>query len=263
MGDGQLFAEPTVWVALLASGAAGAATGVGALPALFVSGTSERTRSAMLGFGAGVMLAASVFSLLLPSLELFRQQAASWPAVGTAVGLLLGAAVIELLNRYAPHEHFIKGPEGHHTRSLRRVWLFVIAITLHNFPEGLAVGVGVASGDASISLPVTIGIGVQNMPEGLVVALALRHEGYGPLRSIWFALLTGLVEPSGGLVGFGAVALSSGLLPWALAFAAGAMLYVVSDEIIPESHRGAYAGSATWGTVVGFSGMMLLDALLG
>jgi zinc transporter, ZIP family len=258
-----MFDSPTIWVALAASGAAGLATGVGALPAVVISSTSERARSAMSGFSAGVMLAAAVFTLILPGISLLTERGDSLPVLEAGIGVLVGAAFIDLLNRWAPHEHFVKGPEGSHPEGIRRVWLFVIAITLHNIPEGLAVGVGVATGDPSVSIPVTIGIGLQNMPEGLIVALALRREGYGVSRALLVALLTGLVEPVGSAVGFGAVALMEGLLPFALAFSGGAMLYVVSGEIIPESHRSEFAGAATWGTMGGFVGMMVLEGAIG
>jgi ZIP family zinc transporter len=209
----------------------------------------------MLGFAAGVMLAATAFSLLIPAIE----DGGAWVAVG---GLLLGALVLHLIDRFVPHEHFIRGHEGPSSR-LRKIWLFVIAITIHNFPEGLAVGVGFGGGALGPAIALAIGIGLQNMPEGLAVALPLVGEGYSRRRALLYATLTGLVEPIGGLLGVSLVMLAEPLLPWGLAFAAGAMLFVISDEIIPESHRNGHERLATFGVMIGFAVMMLLDVLLG
>ena len=245
----------------LASLAAGAATGVGALPVLFTRDISQRVQDAMLGFGAGVMLAATSFSLLVPAVE----AAGGGPrgALVAAAGMSLGGIFLWLVDRYSPHEHFIKGPEGADPGNLRRIWLFVIAITVHNFPEGLAVGVGFGGGNVAKGLSLAIGIGLQNMPEGLVVALALMTERYSRLEALGIAFATGLVEPVGGLVGAGLVTLASPLLPWGLAFAAGAMLFVISDEIIPESHRQGFEKEATFGVMLGFMVMMVMDVSLG
>ena len=241
---------------LLGSTAAGMATGVGALPALFTIRVSPRTLNAMLGFAAGVMLAATCFSLLIPAIE----EGGVWR---TIVGLSLGAGFLALLDRVIPHEHFIKGPEGP-SSSLRRTWLFIFAITLHNFPEGMAVGVGFGSGDFGGATSLAIGIGLQNMPEGLAVALPLIREGYGRGRAFLWAAASGMVEPIGGLLGAAAVTFATGLLPYGLAFAAGAMLFVISDEIIPETHRKeADSRVATFALMFGFVVMMLLDNLFG
>jgi ZIP family zinc transporter len=169
-----------------------------------------------------------------------------------------------LTDRLIPHLHLIGigGPEGPSTR-LRRIWLFAFAITIHNFPEGLAVGVGFGRGDISAAIALAVGIGLQNMPEGLAVALPLVGEGYSRGRALLYATLTGLAEPIAGTLGALAVAEAVGLLPYALAFAAGAMLYVISDEIIPESHRRGHQAAATRGLVAGFCLMMLLDTLFG
>lgn len=209
----------------------------------------------MLGFAAGVMLAASVFSLILPAIEL----GGVWL---TLIGVALGAGFLDLLDRFTPHLHFMAGPEGP-SSSLRRIWLFIIAITIHNFPEGLAVGVGFGSGDLSGAVALAIGIGLQNMPEGLAVALPLIREGYSRGRAIGYATLTGLVEPLGGIIGVSIVSLARGVLPLGLAFAAGAMIFVISDEIIPETHRRGHERLATFGLVIGFLVMMLLDNLFG
>jgi len=155
------------------------------------------------------------------------------------------------------------GREGPEAASLRRVWLFVIAITIHNFPEGLAVGVGFGADGLSGGLPLAIGIGLQNAPEGLAVAVALLGEGYSRVRAWGIAALTGLVEPVGGLIGAGIITMSQPLLPWGLAFAAGAMLYVISHEIIPETHRSGHQNRATLGLAVGLVVMLFLDVWLG
>jgi len=244
-----------ILLGFLASLAAGLATGVGALPVLFVKRPSKRYLDLMLGFAAGVMLAATAFSLLIPAIE----DGGAWVAVS---GLLLGALALHLIDRFVPHEHFIRGHEGPSSR-LRKIWLFVIAITIHNFPEGLAVGVGFGSGALSPAIALAIGIGLQNMPEGLAVALPLVGEGYSRRRALLYATLTGLVEPIGGLIGVALVLIARPLLPWGLAFAAGAMLFVISDEIIPESHRNGHERLATFGVMIGFAVMMLLDVLLG
>lgn len=244
-----------ILVGFLGSLAAGLATGVGALPVLFVKRPSKRYLDLMLGFAAGVMLAASVFSLLIPAID----DGGVWVAVG---GMLLGALVLHLIDRLVPHEHFIRGHEGPSSR-LRKIWLFILAITIHNFPEGLAVGVGFGGGAIGPAIALAVGIGLQNMPEGLAVALPLAGEGYSRGRALFYATLTGLVEPIGGLLGVSLVLIAKPILPWGLAFAAGAMLFVISDEIIPESHRNGHERLATLGVMVGFAVMMLLDVLLG
>jgi len=162
-----------------------------------------------------------------------------------------------------PHEHFIKGHEGIDAHAMKKVWLFIFAITLHNFPEGMAVGVGFGGGDIANGISLAIGIGLQNMPEGLIVALALIAHKYSIRKSFLIASATGLVEPIGGLLGAGIVSVFMPLLPWGLAFAAGAMLFVISDEIIPESHRKGFAKQATFGLMVGFVVMLFLDVVLG
>lgn len=257
----QITSLPIPVLGALASLAAGLATGVGALPVLFSRNISRRTQDIMMGFGAGVMLAATSFSLIIPAVEAVG---GGWNgAFVVAAGMMLGGLFLFFSDLYSPHEHFIKGPEGASAKKLKRVWLFIIAITLHNFPEGLAVGVGFGGGDIQNGISLAIGIGLQNMPEGLVVALALLTLKYRMSQALGIALLTGLVEPIGGILGAGIVTISQPILPWGLAFAAGAMLFVISDEIIPESHRQGYEKEATFGVMVGFIIMMLLDVGLG
>jgi ZIP family zinc transporter len=255
---------PTVWLGLIGSTVAGLGTGVGAVPIFFFNRITANAQGVMLGFGAGVMLAATAFSLVIPGIEAGEQQGATWvAAVVVATGILLGGIFLWLSHRYFPHEHFFKGREGNRVANLKRVWLFVMAIAIHNFPEGLAVGVGFGGDDVSNAIALMIGIGLQNMPEGLVVALSLIGENYTRRDAFLISLLTGLVEPMGGLLGSLTVALSTAILPIAMGFAAGAMLFVISDEIIPESHRLGLEKAATAGVMVGFVLMLLLDVIIG
>lgn len=255
---------PVVYLGLTGSFIAGMGTGVGAIPVLVIREISQRVQGAMLGFGAGVMLAATSFSLIVPGLEAATRQTNNNILSGiiVVIGILLGGAFLWYGNQYFPHEHFIKGPEGNF-ENLKRIWLFVIAIAIHNFPEGLAVGVGFGGENIANGIALAIGIGLQNIPEGFVVAVALVTERYSRLTAFGIALFTGLVEPVGGLIGAGVVSVAQPLLPWAMAFAAGAMLFVISDEIIPESHSLGREKEATLGVMLGFVIMMFLDVTLG
>ena len=247
---------------ILASFLAGLATGAGALPALLFKDVPDRLLSTLLGGAAGIMLAATSFSLIVPGIE---HGNLLWPGYGVyvvACGILLGAFCLDLVDRLLPHEHFILGHEGPSSR-MKRIWLFIIAITIHNFPEGLAVGVAFGSGDIAAGTSLAMGIGLQNMPEGLAVALPLLGLGYSRLRAIGIATLTGLVEPVGGILGVGAVSIFHPVLPLGMGFAAGAMLFVISDEIIPETHAKGRSRMATFGIITGFVIMMALDNLLG
>ena len=254
---------------LLASLLAGLATGVGALPILFFRSISPRVVNIMLGAAAGVMLAATSFSLIIPGIEYGDHL---WPEMGVYIvifGMLFGAVFLDRVDNWLPHEHFIVQksgtvgrPEGPSSQ-LKKIWLFIFAITIHNFPEGLAVGVGFGTGDVGGGTSLAIGIGIQNMPEGLAVALPLIALGYSRWKAIGYATLTGLVEPVGGVLGVGAVTVFKHVLPLGLAFAAGAMLFVISDEIIPETHSKGKSRGATFGVMVGFVVMMALDNLLG
>jgi zinc transporter, ZIP family len=255
--------NPVIGAALGATLITALATGLGALPVLLIRQLSDRARDTLLGFGAGVMLAASFFSLLTPALEAGAAQTGSAAAGGMigAAGLALGALFLFAADRLLPHEHTVKGAEGPAARGLSRAWLFVFAIALHNLPEGLAVGIAQADGTANATA-VTFGIALQNMPEGLVVAVALLAIGLAPVKAFAIALLTGMVEPLGGVIGAGMVTAAYGLLPWGLAFAAGAMLFVVSHEIIPETHRNGNERVATAGLIAGFIVMTLSDTML-
>ena len=255
---------PPIQAAFLAGLVAAGAPAIGTVPAQFARGLERHTQDALLGFGAGVMLAASAFSLVLPGLEEARRLGAGAWSAGLIVGvsILLGAAMIMLLDRVLPHEHFIKGPEGGTSVRLKRTWLFVFAICLHNLPEGLAIGVGYAASDAGHAPALATGIAIQDLPEGLVVALALLAVGYGRARSVLVGMVSGVIEPVGAVAGASLVVALPLLLPCGLGFAAGAMLFVVSHEIIPESHRQGHENFATTGFMLGFVLMMLLDTAL-
>jgi ZIP family zinc transporter len=254
-----------VAMGFLASLTAGALTAVGALPVLAGHSVSRRMHDVLLGFAAGVMLSASFFSLIAPGIETAREFYADVriAALIAVVGIIAGMAFVAGLNEWVPHEHFRQGPQGPLDTELAKIWLFVLAITIHNLPEGLAVGVGFGGGDISRGLTLAIGIGLQNAPEGLAVAVALLASGYTRVQSFLVASLTGLVEPVAGLAGAYAVSLSQLVLPWALTFAAGAMLYVISHEIIPETHRHGYENQATLGLAIGIVAMLFLDVAFG
>lgn len=252
-----------ILIGTLASLGAGLATFVGALPILLSIAITPTRQGLLLGLGGGVMLAATAFSLIVPGTAAAEALGYSRAiaALIMVLGIGVGALFLELAHRYFPHEHFFKGVEG--SSSLARIWLFIIAITLHNFPEGLAVGVSFGAGDIDNGMAIAIGMALQNIPEGLVVALALLGEGYTKRIALGVSLLTGLVEPIGGFVGAAVVTLAQDILPWGMAFAAGAMLFVISDEIIPESHRQGNERQGALGVIVGFVVMMYLDITLG
>lgn len=254
-----------ILLGFLGSLAAGFMTLVGALPVLFGRQMSVRQEDMLLGFAAGVMLAASFFSLLMPAIDsassMFEWRFA--PGAIAALGVLLGAGAMVAVNALIPHRHFVQGDQGPVKAKMDKVLLFVGAITIHNFPEGLAMGVGYASGAIEKAMALSAGIGIQNVPEGLAVALALRANGVSRWKSFVIASATGLLEPIGGLIGVSVVSLVQPLLPWALAFAAGAMLHIVSHEIIPETHSRGFQKQATTGMAIGFVLMMFLDVSFG
>ncbi|MDX1625647.1 MAG: ZIP family metal transporter [Wenzhouxiangellaceae bacterium] len=254
-----------IWLGFVASLLAGLGTGLGASGVFFVCRLSPRLEDALLSIAAGIMLAATFFSLLLPAIEygeaIHGGRVASVAVVIT--GLLAGGIALQLVHRFVPHEHFVLGREGPEADALSRIWLFIIAITLHNFPEGMAVGTGFAGGDIENGIALATGIGTQNIPEGLAVAVSLLAVGYTRWQSFAVGALTGLAEPVGGLFGSAAVAVAGPLMPWTLGFAAGAMLFIISDEIIPETHRRGYETLATFSLMGGFAVMMFLDATLG
>ena len=258
-------AAPGLRNALLGGLAGFAATTLGALPALALRGIAQKTEDSLLGFAAGMMLAASAFSLILPGLaagaELLGHKGLGAGIV--VAGMTLGVLLMLGLDRFTPHEHDKSGPCGPGHERCGRVWLFVFAIALHNLPEGMAIGVSFAQNDLSVGLPLTIAIALQDIPEGLAVALALRGADFSPGKAVLVAAASGLLEPIGALLGVG---LSSGLAlayPVGLGLAAGAMIFVVSHEVIPETHRNGHQTPATLGLMAGFALMMVLDTTLG
>lgn len=258
-------ADAAVRYALLGGLAGFATTTLGALPALMLRRIPQRVEDSLLGLAAGMMLAASAFSLLLPGLEAGTQITDN-KGLGAAVvvfGMAIGVMLMLGLDEFTPHEHDKTGPCGPGHERCGRVWLFVFAIALHNLPEGMAIGVSFAEADLSVGLPLTTAIALQDIPEGLAVALALRGAGFGALPSVLIAAGSGVLEPLGALLGVG---LSSGLAiayPIGLGLAAGAMIFVVSHEVIPETHRNGHQTPATLGLMAGFALMMILDTTLG
>ena len=246
-------------------------TAVGAAVVFFFKEIDRKVLDGMLGFAAGVMIAASFWSLLAPAIALAEDQGKpGWlPAV---VGFLLGGLFLAALDRVLPHLH-IGSPEDE-AEGIKTSWhrsvLLVLAITLHNFPEGLAGGVafgavaaGVPEATLGAAAALAIGIGLQNLPEGAAVSVPLRREGFSRARAFTYGQASGTVEPIAGILGALAVGAMASVLPYALSFAAGAMIYVVAEELIPESHLGEHSHIATWGTMLGFAVMMLLDVALG
>ncbi len=246
-------------------------TALGAVSVFFTREISKKVLDWMLGFTAGVMIAASYWSLLAPSIEMSKGQSLPmW--VPPAVGFLLGGAILRVIDRILPHLHI--GYERSEAEGIKTSWqrsvLLVTAITLHNFPEGLAVGV--AFGAAATGMPgatlggaiaLALGIGIQNFPEGIAVAMPLRKEGLSRLKSFNMGQLSGTVEPLAGVLGAFFVLTAQSLLPYFLAFAAGAMIFVVVEEVIPESQHGGNSDIATMGAMIGFTVMMILDVALG
>jgi ZIP family zinc transporter len=250
----------------LGSLVAGLGTGLGALPVFLRARWSEDAQRLMLAVAGGMMLGATFFSLLTPALAQAREHgASSLGAVGVVgAGVALGALALFGAHAALPHAHFMKGAEGGAARThLGRYTLVVLAIALHNFPEGLSVGVAYGEGAGATGYAVTLGIAAQNLPEGLAVAAALIADGSSRARAFAIAALTGFVEPIGGLVGALAMSLSAALLPWGLAFAAGAMLFVVSGEVIPETHADRHERGSTFAVIGGFIAMMAVAVLLG
>ena len=254
----------SVMAGSLASLIAGACTGLGAIPIVVRREWSERTRTLMLAWAGGVMLGATIFSLCVPALELVQRAGGSElrASLVVALGVMLGALGIWGLHYVTPHLHFSsKGLEGPRTKLSRHV-LFVLAISLHNLPEGMSVGVAYGA-DMETGFAVALGMALQNVPEGFAVAAAMQADGASLQKSLGISLASGLIEPIGGVFGAVAVSLSGALLPWGLAIAAGAMLYVISGEIIPETHEQGHEQLATLSLVAGFVLMMVLDVVLG
>ena len=248
-------------VVLLTALGVGGATVIGAAIGFAFKKLSHAFSDIVLAFAAGVMLAAAVLGLILPSLE----YGGRFSLLITIVGVFVGAICINLVDKLVPHLHKLAGidNEAHANGSLGKVLLFVSAIAIHNLPEGIAAGVGFGSGDTSQALLIAGGIALQNIPEGMVIIAPMLSAGIRPRRTFAIAALTGLVEVVGTFIGYFAVSLASAILPFALAFAGGTMLYVISDEMIPETHAHGSQRGATYALLVGFCLMMAMDILLG
>ncbi len=246
---------------LLTAAGVGGATVFGALIGFVFKKVSHRFSDIVLAFAAGVMLAAAVLGLILPSLE----YGGEWGLLITVVGIFVGALCLNLIDKLVPHLHKLVGPdaETHHNANLSKVLLFVAAIAIHNLPEGIAAGVGFGSGDTAQALLIAGGIALQNIPEGMVIIGPMLAAGVSPGKTFVCAMLTGLVEVIGTLIGYFAVSVSTIVLPFALAFAGGTMLYVISDEMIPETHAHGSQRGATYALLVGFCVMLISDVLLG
>ncbi len=269
----QFFIEiGPVYSALLATLFTWLVTAAGASLVFFFKTMHRGVLDTMLGFTGGVMVAASFWSLLAPSIEMSERLFPSMKWMPAAVGFLAGALFIFILDRFTPHLHInfgVEESEGVKTK-LHRTTLLILAITLHNIPEGLAVGVifgAAAEGmpDATIAgaIALAIGIGIQNFPEGIAVAMPLRRHGVSRFKSFWYGQLSAIVEPVAGVLGALAVIYIQPVLPFALAFAAGAMIFVVVEEVIPETQRDKYTDFAVLGFIGGFVVMMILDVALG
>lgn len=239
----------------------GGATLVGSVIGFAFKKLSHRFSDIILAFAAGVMLAAAIIGLVLPSLE----YGGKYGIIITVAGIFIGALSLNLIDKLVPHLHKMVGDdiEGHKSTNLNKVLLFVMAIAIHNLPEGIAAGVGFGSGDTSQALIIAGGIALQNIPEGMVIISPMLAAGVTPKKTFVIAALTGVVEVIGTLIGYFAVSLASAILPFALAFAGGTMLYVISDEMIPETHAHGCERGATYSLIVGFCLMLVTDVLLG
>lgn len=257
--------------ALIATSFTWLVTSAGAGIVFLAKNINKKLLDGMLGFAGGVMIAASYWSLLEPSIEMSRQMGfTAW--FPPAIGFLSGAVFLRLVDGILPHLHIgfpTQEAEGIRT-SWRRTTLLILAITIHNIPEGLAVGVafgaaasGLPSATLAGAISLAIGIGLQNFPEGIAVSMPLRREGFSRLRSFWYGQLSGIVEPVAGIIGAWTVSIARPILPYALSFAAGAMIFVVVEELIPESQRSGNTDIATMGAITGFLTMMILDVGLG
>ena len=254
------FVDRIIAIGSLSSILAGLATGVGALPVLFYKQITHKTLNTMLGAAAGVMLAATAFSLIVPGIKVGNQL---WPGYGVyvvAAGIMVGAGFLVLADQWLPYEKYLQ--PGESFDSLRKVWLFIAAVSLHNLPEGGAVGVSFGAGDWHNGVALATAVALQNIPEGLAVAMPLVALGYRREQAVLIATLTGLIEPIGGVLGVIMASAFLPLMPIGMAFAAGAMLFVISDDIIPETQSRGKARYATFAMMGGFILMMILDNLM-
>ena len=246
---------------LLTALGVGGATVIGSLIGFIFKNISHKFSDIILSFAAGVMLAAAVLGLIVPSLE----YGGKYGILITVAGIFVGAVCLNLIDKLVPHLHKIVGvePESHHNANLSKVLMFVLAIAIHNLPEGIAAGVGFGSGDTTQALIIAGGIALQNIPEGMVIIAPMLAAGIIPRKTFILAMITGLVEVVGTLIGYFAVSISTAILPFALAFAGGTMLYVISDEMIPETHAHGSERGATYALLIGFCVMLVTDVLLG
>ena len=246
---------------LLTALGVGGATIIGALIGFIFKNISHKFSDIVLSFAAGIMLAAAVLGLIIPSLE----GGGKYGVLVTVAGIFAGAVCLNLIDKLVPHLHKIVGvePESHHNANLNKVLLFVLAIAIHNLPEGIAAGVGFGSGDTTQALLIAGGIALQNIPEGMVIIASMLAAGIRPGKTFVIALITGFVEVIGTLIGYFAVSISTAILPFALAFAGGTMLYVISDEMIPETHAHGSERGATYALLVGFCVMLVTDVMFG
>ena len=245
---------------LLTALGVGGATIIGALIGFLFKKISHRFSDIVLSFAAGVMLAAAVLGLVLPSIE----YGGKFGLLVTVAGIFTGALCLNFVDKLVPHLHKMAGSdiESHDNKNLSKVLLFVTAIAIHNLPEGIAAGVGFGSGDTSQALLIAGGIALQNIPEGMVIIAPMLATGMSKRRTFIIAAMTGLVEVVGTLIGFFAVHIATVILPFSLAFAGGTMLYVISDEMIPETHAHGAERAATYSLLIGFCLMLVFDFLL-
>jgi len=250
-------------IVLLTALGVGGASVIGAVFGFVFKKISHKFSDIVLAFAAGVMLAAAVIGLILPSLE----YGGSFPLVVTVIGVFCGALCVNLMDKLVPHLHRLTGVdiESHPSQQqqLNKVLLFVIAIAIHNLPEGIAAGVGFGTGNTAEALTIAGGIALQNIPEGMVIIAPMLASGISGKRTFLIAIVTGVVEVIGTLLGYFAVSISAAILPFALAFAGGTMLYVISDEMIPETHSHGCERGATYSLLAGFCLMLVFDVLLG
>lgn len=239
----------------------GMATVIGAIIGFAFKKVSHKFSDVVMSFAAGIMLAAAVIGLILPSVEL----GGKWGFLYAIIGIFAGAICLNLMDKLIPHLHRLAGvdSENHNNANINKVMLFVLAIAIHNLPEGIAAGVGFGTGDSGQALLIASGIALQNIPEGMVIIAPMLAAGISPRKTMVCAIATGVVEVIGTLIGYLAVNIATVILPIALSFAGGTMLYVVSDEMLNETHAHGHERAATYSMIVGFCVMLVLDVLLG
>ena len=250
---------------LLTALGVGGATVIGAIIGFIFKNISHRFSDIVLSFAAGVMLCAAILGLILPSYEHGEKYGMGWAITITVIGIFVGAVALNLIDKLVPHLHKLAGveQESHTSSHLSKVLLFVTAIAIHNLPEGIAAGVSFGTGNETEALVIAGGIALQNIPEGMVIIGPMLSSGVSKKRTFIIAMITGLIEVVGTLIGYFAVSISTVILPFALAFAGGTMLYVISDEMIPETHAHGSQRGATYALLVGFCIMLISDILLG